>query len=138
MRLRKTELLIKTGFFFLFSMVLASIYLHYTPLALLLSLVLFIFAYMYIDKLLKERIKLWQELHKHTYTDTNTGLPNRLQLLQDKQKIDPNHLATLILINIDSFQNTNNFYGHTFGDRFLKIIGQWLNANLPPRKRLFV
>jgi len=132
MRLRKTELLIKTGFFFLFSMVLASIYLHYTPLALLLSLVLFIFTYMYIDKLLKERIKLRQELHKHTYTDTNTGLPNRLQLLQDKQKIDPNHLATLILINIDSFQNTNNFYGHTFGDRFLKIIGQWLNANLPP------
>jgi diguanylate cyclase (GGDEF)-like protein len=87
---------------------------------------------MYTDKLLKERMKLRQELRKHTYIDANTGLPNRLQLLKDKQKIDPMQVATLILINIDSFQNTNNFYGHTFGDGFLKVIGQWLGANLPP------
>jgi diguanylate cyclase (GGDEF)-like protein len=132
MRLRKTKLLIKTGFFFLFSLALISIYLHYTPLALLLSFVLFILGYVYTDKLLKEGIKLRQELRKQTYTDANTGLPNRLKFLKEKQKLDPNQTATLILINIDSFQNTNNFYGHTFGDRFLKIIAQWLNANLPP------
>ncbi len=128
----KKKLLIKTGFFILLFTLLISIYFHYTPLSIFLSLVLFALGYIYTQTLLKEQSKLRRELRKHTYTDANTGLPNRLKFLKDKQKIDPNQGATLILINIDSFQNTNNFYGHTFGDHFLNIIAQWLNANLPP------
>lgn len=132
MRLRHTKLLFKTGFFSLLLSLLLSIYLHYTLVALLLSVTLFGLGYMYTDTLIKERLRLRREIRKHTYTDLNTGLPNRLKFLKDKLKMDTAHNATLILINIDSFQNTNNFYGHAFGDSFLNTIGQWLKANLPP------
>ena len=89
-------------------------------------------SFYFVIKLLKSNTKLKNELRKNLYIDLNTKLPNRLKLLKDNKKLDPNIDSTLIIINIDSFQNTNNFYGHNFGDKFLKVIGEWLSNNLPP------
>ena len=102
--------------------ILASIF-----LALMSSI-----SFYFVIKLLKSNTKLKNELRKNLYIDLNTKLPNRLKLLKDNKKLDPNIDSTLIIINIDSFQNTNNFYGHNFGDKFLKVIGEWLSNNLPP------
>ncbi|WVM93854.1 diguanylate cyclase [Halopseudomonas pachastrellae] len=46
---------------------------------------------------------------QNLYTDSLTGLPNRERLLADLKK---SHTASLILLNIDSFKEINDFYGH--------------------------
>ncbi len=38
---------------------------------------------------------------------------------------------TLILINIDSFEDINDYYGYDFGDEILKQVYFWLSKNLP-------
>jgi len=96
-------------------------------LSALLVLLLF-----WMIRLLNSNAKLKNELRKNVYIDLNTRLPNRLKLLKDSKTLDSNIDSTLIIINIDSFQNTNNFYGHNFGDKFLKVMGEWLHHNLPP------
>ena len=85
-----------------------------------------------VTKLLQSNAKLKNELQTNLYIDLNTSLPNRLKLLKDAKELSPDIESTLIIINIDSFQNTNNFYGHNFGDQFLKVISAWLCHNLPP------
>ena len=89
---------------------------------LLLLIVLF-FAISYLTKksktinsiLLKEIKEKTNELKKTYLTDKLTALPNRRQLLEDIK--DKGHLA---LLNIDSFKDINDFYGHTSGDKILK------------------
>ena len=120
------------GFLFLLGLLLISIWQHYALLSSILVILLGTFVYIYASKLLKHSAKLKHELRKNIYIDANTGLPNRQKLLKDKKRLDPDTDATLMIINIDSFQNTNNFYGHHFGDAFLKVIAQWLSHNLPP------
>jgi diguanylate cyclase (GGDEF)-like protein len=52
------------------------------------------------------------------YTDALTQLPNREKLLVD---LKSSKAASLLLINIDSFKEINDFYGHHCGDH---VIGQ--------------
>ncbi len=126
------RLFITVGFLFLLGLLLISIWQHYALLSSILVILLGTFVYIYASKLLKHSAKLKHELRKNIYIDANTGLPNRQKLLKDKKRLDPDTDATLMIINIDSFQNTNNFYGHHFGDAFLKVIAQLLSHNLPP------
>ncbi|WP_339650423.1 EAL domain-containing protein [Halopseudomonas pelagia] len=56
------------------------------------------------------------------HTDTLTQLPNREKLLVDLGKANS---GTLVLINIDSFKEINDFYGHQCGDH---VIGQLASA----------
>lgn len=86
----------------------------------------------FVFKVLRSNALLKNELRTNLYIDLNTRLPNRLKLLQETKTLSQDVDSTLIIINIDSFQNTNNFYGHHFGDKFLKVIGEWLKHNLPP------
>lgn len=111
---------------------LLSIACEHTLIAFFSATLLFLFGYVSYQSTLKECLKLKYDLRKNRYIDPNTHLPNRLQLLKDKKTLVSSSEATLILINIDSFQNTNNFYGHHFGDHFLKVVGLWLSQNLPP------
>jgi len=134
-RLENTKkLYLKTGFFL--ALILCPIYVaisyHYTFLAYALLSIISTLCFFFVIKLQKSNAHLQSELRKNLYIDLNTKLPNRLKLLKDNKKLDPNIDSTLIIINIDSFQNTNNFYGHNFGDNFLKVIGDWLFHNLPP------
>lgn len=61
------------------------------------------------------------------YTDQLTKLPNRARLLQD---LKPPRQETLILLNIDSFKEINDFYGHQCGDAVLKGFADNLQAFL--------
>ncbi|MDX1810126.1 MAG: EAL domain-containing protein [Sulfurospirillaceae bacterium] len=65
------------------------------------------------------------------YIDSQTKLPNRLQLIKEKIKLLNKHSMTLILINIDSFQAINSIYGNQIGDEVLIATANWLKANLP-------
>ncbi len=131
MRLRTIPLFIKVGFLLLLLLLLMSIWYEQQFLAIFLTLFLFFLAYMYASKLFIQMARMREKLRKSVYYDFNTHLPNRLKFLKDKQRNVLSSEASLIVINIDSFQNTNNFYGHSFGDAFLKVIAQWLLANLP-------
>lgn len=129
---RKQKLSITVGFLFLIGGLLFSIWQHATWLASFLTLLLAFLGHFYNSHMVHQSLKLKRELRKNLYVDTNTNLPNRIRLLKDKKRLPADVDATLMIINIDSFQNTNNFYGHRFGDAFLKVIGKWLAQNLPP------
>ena len=61
------------------------------------------------------------------YTDRLTGLPNRARLLEDRKT--PGQ-ETLILLNIDSFKEINDFYGYQCGDAIIKGFADNLQAFL--------
>ena len=128
------KLYVKAGLFLILALcpLYFAIWYHSLILASILLTVITSFGLFFVTKLIQSNTKLKNELRKNLYIDLNTKLPNRLKLLRDNKKLDPSIESTLIIINIDSFQNTNNFYGHNFGDKFLKVIGEWLSNNLPP------
>lgn len=128
----ENKLYIKTVIVLLIILLAIGIWQHNIILSYLCIIIITILILSYTTQLVKQVIKLKKELRQNLYKDCNTELPNRQKLLIDKKKLDPAIIATLIIINIDSFQNTNNFYGHSFGDSFLKVIAQWLAQNLPP------
>ena len=65
------------------------------------------------EELLKEKL----------YIDSLTGLPNRSKLIED---ISTTANPILAIINIDSFNEVNDFYGHKVGDFILKEIAKRL------------
>lgn len=129
---KKEKLSLKIATLILTLLLLVTIFYNKVLLSYTIVLILGGMMLSNLGKILGENIKFKKELRKNFYIDTNTQLPNRQKLLRDKKRIDPSKESTLIIINIDSFQNTNNFYGHDFGDAFLKVIGNWLQLNLPP------
>ncbi len=68
------------------------------------------------------------------YTDRETGLPNRTKLLQDFKT--GNHTG-IILINIDSFKQINDFFGPRCGDFILKSFASRLQELVANGKDLF-
>lgn len=128
----RSKLFINAITLLLLPSLLISIYYQNTIIAYVIVFILSGIVLFYSTKLYSQNIDLKKELHHNFYIDINTQLPNRQKLLMDKMELHSNIDATLIIINIDSFQNTNNFYGHNFGDKFLKVIGKWLSKNLPP------
>lgn len=66
-----------------------------------------------------------EKLLQQLYTDPVTGIANRRKILVDiEETIHP----TLILANIDSFKEVNDFYGNRFGDLILKELTLRLKA----------
>ncbi len=61
------------------------------------------------------------------YTDSLTDLPNRNKLIRDLENTEN---PTLILLNVDSFQEINDFYGNNVGDFVLKETAKRLEAVL--------
>ena len=116
---KKEKLLLKTTTLILTLLLLVAIFYNQIIISYALMLVLGASIFSSVGKILSQSVKLKKELRKNLYVDLKTGLPNRQQLLKDKKRLDPHNESTLIIINIDSFQNTNNFYGHDFGDAFL-------------------
>ena len=56
------------------------------------------------------------QLRGQLYTDTLTGCPNRIRLLEDLGDADD---GILLIVNVDGFQQINDFYGHVAGDHVL-------------------
>jgi len=67
----------------------------------------------YLEKMVEKKTK---QLKKQLYTNSLTGLPNRLSLLND---IDTLEDGALIIINIDDFKEINDFFGNVAGDSIL-------------------
>ena len=63
------------------------------------------------------------QLRAQLYTDTLTGCPNRIRLLEDLERVDD---GILLIINIDGFQQINDFYGHVAGDHVLSSLSETL------------
>lgn len=77
-----------------------------------------------INKTLEGKVhEQTQEAIHHLYYDSLTGLPNRIKLQEDLQRI-PFH--TLAILNIDDFKEINDFFGIDEGDMILIQVGHWL------------
>jgi len=70
-----------------------------------------------INKYLEEKVsEKTLELRKQLYTNSLTGLPNRMSLLRD---INDYNDGALLIVNIDDFKEINDFFGQASGDHIL-------------------
>ena len=87
---------------------------------------------------LKTNLKLIEqkniELKEQLYTDKLTGLPNRLKLIESvKASEDP----VVMLLNIDSFKEINDFYGNDVGDLILIELAKIIEHHIKTHKLSF-
>lgn len=101
-----------------------------------LFVLLFILIYILIKKfnmlniyLTKEVETKTDELKKTLSVDSLTLLPNRLQLLEDIQKTKNCKSTMLALLNINRFNDINDFYGFKSGDVVLNKVATSLKQN---------
>ncbi|MBN2644603.1 MAG: EAL domain-containing protein [Desulfuromonadaceae bacterium] len=71
------------------------------------------------------RIMLQEQQIKRQATDELTGLPNRIQLLDDIKLAES---PTLVILDIDAFTAVNELYGTHVGDQILVQVGERLAA----------
>lgn len=71
-------------------------------------------------------VQIKEQLKNQLYLNTLTGLPNRFRLNRDSKK---GHNG-ILLINIDGFQEVNNFFGHKTGDQILIETGSQIIRKL--------
>ena len=64
-----------------------------------------------------------KELYKLLYTDNLTNLPNRAKLIEQLQNDKNLVLSSICILDINSFKEINDFYGHKAGDLILKELG---------------
>ena len=75
----------------------------------------------------------YKNKQQNKYCDALT-LPGRDSLLKKLKKFKEKSPKALILINIDSFEDINDFFGYDFGDKVLQEISKWLQKHLPDNK----
>ena len=80
---------------------------------------------------LVEKTKVLEKILREDYL-TKEG--NRFKLLEDIKKSKKPYFA---LLNINSFSQINDFYGHVVGDRILKLISKRIKNLLPSAKYSF-
>ena len=76
------------------------------------------------------------ELKNQLFLDQFTKLPTRLQLIDDlrqSNKRRTTHAQTLFYVQIDSYEEINEFFGIDTGHKLLKEIAQWLQENVPTK-----
>lgn len=73
-----------------------------------------------------------QEILALAYRDTLTGLFNRAGFLSElgKRLAEPGQSQTVMLLDLDRFQQLNDTLGHVAGDRVIMRIGFWLHAEV--------
>lgn len=90
-----------------------------------------ILQYIAISYDITELIRKEEQLTNQLFTDKLTGLPNRLKLLDD---LENKKYSILILINIDSFKEINDFYGTQIGDYILTEAGNKFSGYIQEKK----
>lgn len=73
-----------------------------------------------------------RRLFYHATHDSLTGLPNRLMLRQELERLINQPAAALValyILDIERFQELNDTLGHAYGDDLLKKIGERLSRN---------
>ncbi|MDO9208533.1 MAG: EAL domain-containing protein [Sulfuricurvum sp.] len=79
-----------------------------------------------ITKVVEQEERIAQQL-----SDRLTGLPNRTKLIED---LESGEFVAMAILNLDSFQELNNLYGHKIGDEILMNFAVYLNENLNEEK----
>lgn len=69
------------------------------------------------------------ELYKLLYTDNLTKFPNRAKLIEDLQN-NLFKLQAVAILNINSFKEVNDFFGHKVGDSILIDVAKLLYLNI--------
>ena len=69
----------------------------------------------------KKLYEINNKLYQLKFIDTLTNLPNRTSLLNDIAS--KKNTKAILLVNIDSFKEINNFYGFSVGDKIIKKLG---------------
>jgi len=67
------------------------------------------------------------ELTRHLGTDSVSGLPNRVSLID---YLSLQHVSALAILNIDRFSDINDVYGVSIGDQVLAGYGHWLRKKV--------
>jgi len=67
------------------------------------------------------------ELYNMLYTDNLTSLPNRAKLIEQLQNNKDLKLEAIAIVDINSFKEVNDFFGHRVGDAILKEVGNLIN-----------
>ncbi len=83
-----------------------------------------------------DNVELVTHLNHAAFRDQLTGLPNRTRLVEliDALLAGPERgTATLALVDLDHFAETNDALGHHFGDLLLVAVGKRLKSRLDPR-----
>ncbi|MCC2955476.1 EAL domain-containing protein [Massilia sp. IC2-477] len=83
-----------------------------------------------------DNVELVTHLNQAAFRDQLTGLPNRTRLVEliDAMLASPQRgNATLALVDLDHFAETNDALGHHFGDLLLVSVGKRLKSRLDPR-----
>ncbi|MFS2218278.1 EAL domain-containing protein [Telluria sp. Tellsp104] len=84
-----------------------------------------------------DNVALMTALHRAAFYDGLTSLPNRtrlVELVDDSLRARAD--ATLCLVDIDQFAETNDALGHQFGDALLGAVAQRLRTRLDARVAL--
>ncbi|MCD2516586.1 EAL domain-containing protein [Massilia sp. G4R7] len=80
-----------------------------------------------------ENVELVTHLNQAAFRDQLTGLPNRTHLVEliDAALAGPGrNAATLAIVDLDHFAETNDALGHHFGDMLLVAVGRRLEERL--------
>ncbi|WP_308622174.1 bifunctional diguanylate cyclase/phosphodiesterase [Massilia sp. Se16.2.3] len=83
-----------------------------------------------------DNVELVGRLNAAAFTDPLTRLPNRTRLVEALDAAVAaagEHDATLALVDLDHFAETNDALGHGFGDLLLVAVAQRLQQQLDPR-----
>ncbi|WP_178861330.1 bifunctional diguanylate cyclase/phosphodiesterase [Thiomicrorhabdus cannonii] len=80
--------------------------------------------YLGISNDITEQIHIQRQIEAER-TDSLTGLPSRMQLMEDKKRLNADKLA---LINLQNFKAYNDFYGLKIGDKILMNFASFLEA----------
>ena len=88
-----------------------------------------------VEELRAELVRVKGEAH----TDPLTGIRNRrgleaaIKKIEDEAKDNDLSGSCLIMLDIDHFKRCNDTYGHLFGDKVIRIVGQVLASNIKGR-----
>lgn len=82
----------------------------------------------------RERLRIEQKMRTLAFTDTLTGLANRLQFNQELSSRCERANATgegfaLLLLDLDRFKVVNDTFGHAMGDELLKRVAKRISAS---------
>lgn len=83
-----------------------------------------------------DNVELVTHLNQAAFRDQLTGLPNRTRVVEllDALLAGPQRgAATLALVDLDHFAETNDALGHHFGDLLLVAVGKRLKSQLDPK-----
>lgn len=88
----------------------------------------------------EEMRDIQEKLRQNAYNDSLTGLPNRLSLFENMEKIiktKKDGLCALLYIDSDNFKFINDTLGHTYGDKLIIRMGKRLSTILRKNQTIY-